>query len=366
MDDIVILPNCSQICLDIKDEQYQTYSILVSGIVLPTIGFFGIFGNIFVIMVYFDENQRKFSISIYLGALGLSDLLMIFNAIFLFVLEAWRHQFSALSLIYGFCAPISFPFASIFQTTSIYFCVGAAIDCFVRICLPKAVSQIFCTPLMAKKFVITVVCSSLIYNIPHFFEIYATDCVENTGFVSLQICPTDLRRNVLYYTIYYTYCYTVFLAVGPLLLLIALNTFVICNVIKGAKNEECDTISLILVVCLFISCNTAALLVNFLELALYEKLKDIIAYLVDLSNLLVVINCTANFFVYLIFGASFRASFRRLINCHGYERKLTLEENNRNSEKSCTNLSKTNAVETNELILFLNQHNQQMVTQCIY
>jgi hypothetical protein len=55
------------------------------------------------------------------------------------------------------------------------------------------------------------------------------------------------------------------------------------------------------------------LLVNFLEMTLQDhvsstgrenfcsfQLQNMIIYLVDLSNLLVVINCTANFFVYLV------------------------------------------------------------------
>ncbi len=77
--------------------------------------------------------------------------------------------------------------------------------------------------------------------------------------------------------------------------------------------DDSDTISLILVVFFFIFCNVTALLVNFLEMTLQDhvsstgrenfcsfQLQNMIIYLVDLSNLLVVINCTANFFVYLV------------------------------------------------------------------
>lgn len=78
-------------------------------------------------------------------------------------------------------------------------------------------------------------------------------------------------------------------------------------------SDDSDTLSLILVVCFFIVCNFTALLVNFLELTLYEQLSHVIVYLVDLSNLLVVVNCTANFFLYLIFGNSFRQSLYKIM-----------------------------------------------------
>lgn len=59
------------------------------------------------------------------------------------------------------------------------------------------------------------------------------------------------------------------MAVGPLVLLIMLNIFVVYQVVRRPKDPDSDIVSLILVVCLFIFCNFMALLVNFLELTLY-------------------------------------------------------------------------------------------------
>lgn len=74
------------------------------------------------------------------------------------------------------------------------------------------------------------------YNIPHLFELQSIPCIdERFNLESLQICPTEFRMNSLYYTIYYTYMYTTFMAVGPLLLLILLNICVVVTVLtKGA------------------------------------------------------------------------------------------------------------------------------------
>lgn len=55
--------------------------------------------------------------------------------------------------------------------------------------------------------------------------------------ISRQICPTDMRKDPVYYAIYYTYMYTTFMAIGPLILLIVLNLFVITCVIKKGTNS---------------------------------------------------------------------------------------------------------------------------------
>uniref|UniRef100_A0A914HZS0 G-protein coupled receptors family 1 profile domain-containing protein n=1 Tax=Globodera rostochiensis TaxID=31243 RepID=A0A914HZS0_GLORO len=264
-----------------------------------------------------DRNGRLGGV--YLMALAVSDFLMICTAMFLFVLEAWRHHGPmGLAYAYGVGAPFFFPLASIFQTTSVYFCVGAAIDLFVSVALRGPISESYCTVRIARKFVLITACLAVLYNIPHFFELRSIDCFETRDGLnvrSLQICPTEFRMSHVYYSIYYTYMYTVFMAVGPLVLLIVLNICIVVNVLKRPHDPDSDIISLILVVFLFIFCNFTALLVNFLELTFSEQLKHVIVYLVDLSNLLVVINCTANFFVYLIFGNSFRRTLREI--CFG-------------------------------------------------
>lgn len=113
----------------------------------------------------------------------------------------------------------------------------------------------------------------VLYNIPHIFELHAIECIDtrHDNILSLQICPTEIRLDPVYYTIYYTYAYTTFMAVGPLLLLIVLNICVVSTVVRKGASEDSDTVSLILVVCFFIFCNFMALLVNFLELTLYEQ-----------------------------------------------------------------------------------------------
>lgn len=64
----------------------------MSGVILPIIGLIGIVGNFLVMAVYGNVEQRGHSTNIYLAALALSDFCMIWTAIILYGLEAWRHH----------------------------------------------------------------------------------------------------------------------------------------------------------------------------------------------------------------------------------------------------------------------------------
>ena len=145
------------------------------------------------------------------------------------------------------------------------------------------------------------------------------------------------------------------MAVGPLLLLIVLNCFVMVSVIrKGASGEyailyledDCVRLSIVPISrgLRHIESHTRCLPLHLLQfhrtagqlpragslrtgssriatftnaLTVRFKLKHVIVYLVDLSNLLVVINCTANFFVYLSFGSSFRRTLCSIFSSSG-------------------------------------------------
>ena len=195
------LPFCN-ICLGSTDPKYLTYNMAVSGVLMAFFGVIGLVGNFFVVMVYGSRQRRVYSTSIYLAALGASDFCLISTAMFLFVLEAWRHHgYPNLAYLYGRGAPFIFPLGAVFQTTSIYYCVSAAVDCFIDVVLPSICKQICCTAKKAKYIVVTLLILCILYNIPHCFEIESVLCIDKFGDKSLQICPTDIRMDPIYYTV---------------------------------------------------------------------------------------------------------------------------------------------------------------------
>uniref|UniRef100_A0A1I7UJL6 G_PROTEIN_RECEP_F1_2 domain-containing protein n=1 Tax=Caenorhabditis tropicalis TaxID=1561998 RepID=A0A1I7UJL6_9PELO len=302
-------------------------SFLIGGII-ALLALIAVLSNIFRMLGILktkisSSTYRKHRSAIYslLAQFMTSSVIFVPPIIFVFVVLIGIDGAQTLAYMYVIGAPIIFPVAAVFQTSSVYFCVAAAVDCFIIVVLPESVKQLYCTPRRAKMTctILMIMCS--VYNIPHFFELEKVDCLDEHGLDSMQICPTDIRLDPAYYAIYYTYMYTTFLAIGPLTLLILLNVCVVFTVVtKGSADENGGKENgfekrrhnipnprrLF-----FIFCNFTALMVNFMELIFNDP--TMLVYFVDLSNLLVVVNGTANFFCYFIFGTSFRNTLKKIV-----------------------------------------------------
>ncbi|KAK6032712.1 7 transmembrane receptor [Ostertagia ostertagi] len=291
----------------LSESDYVTYNLIVSGVILPLIGLFGLVGNGLSAFVYSRPEMRT-STNLYLCALGCSDSAVILTGIFLFFLDSVRKFSLNLTRLFGLFSPIVFPMGMTAQTCSVYFTIFAGADCFAQVCLPENVKRSVARTPFIRRCIVFVFVFAVLYNIPHCFEAVVIDCYHETlRGSSWEVCPETMRYNELYQEIYYKYMYAIFLAVGPLIILVILNTFIIGASIFGTGGTSAgDTISLILVVLLFIACNVAALLLNTFEDRIIESIGPYINYIVDLSNLLVVFNSSFNFIIYVTFSRSFK------------------------------------------------------------
>lgn len=107
------------------------------------------------------------------------------------------------------------------------------------------------------------------------------------------------------------------MAVGPLILLLLLNSAIILHLLFGGNDGrrfDSSTMTLIIVVILFIVCNVPGLTANVIEWL--DGTNPLLSYIIDISNLLVVFNSSANFIVYMTFDSSFRQTFMRITTMH--------------------------------------------------
>ncbi|CAK5020400.1 unnamed protein product [Meloidogyne enterolobii] len=275
------LPNCGLCTQFASDHAYQIYNLVVIGFLLPFISLCGLCGNILSAFIYSRPALRhSYTGSIYLSALGCSDTAVILTALFLFFIDSIRRYSLNLSILYGTLSPVVYPAGMIAQTCSVYFTIVAAVDCFVQVCMPSKIKRLFSSQLFTKCLASGILAFAFIYNIP-------------------------------YMLIYYKYMYAIFLAVGPLIVLIVLNIIVIIATVFCKKGNSADNLALILVVLLFILCNTVALLINIFETHLASSMSWRINYIIDISNLLVVFNSSFNFVIYYNFSRPFRCTFSR-------------------------------------------------------
>ncbi|KAI6174469.1 G-PROTEIN-RECEP-F1-2 domain-containing protein [Aphelenchoides fujianensis] len=309
------LPHCGSCQPSNDDHTYLIYNFMVIGLLLPFISLCGLFGNGFAAFVYSRPAMRT-STNLYLCALGCSDNGVILTALFLFFLDSIRRYSLKLSIIYNMLSPYVYPVGMIAQTCSVYFTLIAAVDCFIHVCLPDRFRQWFNHPWTIKGLLSFVILFSILYNLPHCFEGILIECWHtHFNHWAVEVCPAPFRFHPTYVLVYYKYFYSIFLAVGPLVVLIVLNTCIILftMVFKKVEGESGDNVALILVVVLFICCNTVALLINIYEEHLSKLLEARINYVIDLSNLLVVFNSSFNFIIYYNYSKMFRRNFKHSV-----------------------------------------------------
>ncbi|ETN77955.1 hypothetical protein NECAME_10686, partial [Necator americanus] len=258
------------------------------------------------------------------------------------------------------------PFGYMAQTCSIYFTVAAAFDCYINVSrlrhrsekssrdvsFPggatsyvhevcwKSHSKNYCTIRRAKQICSSIVVVSIMYNSLRFPQFNLRKCFhEASGGTGsppelmhffqdqiIEICPTSLFFTIN--MVYNVYMYMVLMTLLPFLFLLCLNAIIVFrqslesgkqkevvdssdNLLKPRSNPSGggdDTITMIMVVILFLACNTLALIVNVIE-TFFEPDPILLNLLSDASNFLVVFNSSVNCVIYFVFNNEYREIF---------------------------------------------------------
>ncbi|KHN83139.1 putative G-protein coupled receptor C02B8.5 [Toxocara canis] len=94
------------------------------------------------------------------------------------------------------------------------------------------------------------------------------------------------------------------------------------HVSRADRAEENNSpTTLVLVVALFLFCNSISLLVNIFDMISGLISEAMSMIMIDIGNLLVVFNATANFFIYISFSKAYRISLKRIFQKSSKKRK---------------------------------------------
>lgn len=288
-----------------------------NGILLNAVGILGILGNI-LSMIILSRPQMRSSINYLLIGLARCDIVLILTSILLFGVSAIYPYTNYLRYYYMRLLPeisrVLYPIAMSAQTASIYLTLTVTLERYVAVCHPLRARAI-CTYGRARIYVVVILVFSICYNIPRFFEVALIEHQdEEFGYVYC-ITASELRGNEIYINIYIHWLYLVFIYFIPFLSITFFNGMIYRQVRKA--NRERQKLSrtekreiglatmLFCVVIVFMCCNILALLVNVIE----SFFGDIYDPLVKTSNLLVTINSSVNFIIYVIFGEKFKRIF---------------------------------------------------------
>ncbi|XP_055842285.1 FMRFamide receptor [Episyrphus balteatus] len=303
----------------------------VCGVILNLVGILGILGNI-LSMVILSRPQMRSSINYLLIGLARCDTVLIITSMLLFGIPSiypyTGYLFYYYYYIYPNISPCVFPIAMAMQTASVYMTFTVTLERYVAVCHPLK-ARALCTYGRAKIYFIGCIVFAVFYNLPRFWEVVVLAYTPpGTNDVIYCVRPSKLRQDTDYINVYVHWCYLVVNYFIPFLNLAVLN----CLIYRQIKlaNRERQRLSrtekreiglatmLLCVVVVFFLLNFLALYNNIQE-AFYGFIDD---NLIKISNLLVTINSSANFIIYVIFGEKFKRIFLLIF----FKRRLSRDQ----------------------------------------
>lgn len=237
-----------------------------------------------------------------------------------------------------------YPFTLMAQSSSVWTFVAITVERWLAVCRPlKAIS--ICTIGNAKKALIIIYISAIVYNLVRFgeYKLETFSLEPRSSNVSVHYVVDSspgLRANWYYNWIYFISLYLITHFVVPFSILLIFNFLMIFAILKAkAKRKHLSrkeiteyktTVMMCVIVLVFLLCNSLPMILNVLE-AFYPNLfldphTMVIGYMLnDICNLLVVINSTINFITYSVFSQKYRNLLKAFINRTSHLTRLNTE-----------------------------------------
>ncbi|XP_043275248.1 FMRFamide receptor [Venturia canescens] len=297
------------------------FEFITNGILLNLVGLFGLFGNI-ISMIILSRPQMKSSINYLLIGLARCDTVLIITAVLLHGLPA-IYGYTGLLFDYKFVVfprivKYLYPLSCMAQMVTVYLTLTVTMERYVAVCHPLR-ARSFCTYGRARLAVLCIVIVSILYNLPKFWEVdLETEIHWKYNVTVYCVIPANLRSSDIYITVYVNWMYFFVYYAFPFVALVVFNVAIYQRVRKAnrdlqhlsrSQRREIGLATMLMcVVIVFIVCNVLPLVSN-----VYEKFQVLPpVWLVQSGNLLVTINSSVNFIVYVIFGRKFKRIFLRL------------------------------------------------------
>ena len=311
-------------------DAFSSYGLIVEVYITSIFILFGFVGNTLTFMVL--KRDKQTTTTFLMQALATMDIIYLATCVFLQVYEGLHYfsgWFTPSSGFYPYLEVYLYPVARIAQMSAEYVVVLVTIERFVSVCIPTRAKLICALPRM--KIALTcLICMSVLYNAPFFFEVYTItsyDPCRKVYLVNKHYTALYLNTN---YHLYYRCILQILLRwIVPLFILLVLNTKLIFALreawmraakMKGSRKQRDGdsnniTLMLVIVVIVFIICQTP-----YLTLVIAETLQTYVAsfrvyyrktqlswirYLF-LCNLLLTMNSSINFIIYCLCGRRFR------------------------------------------------------------
>nr|ALM88335.1 FMRFamide receptor [Chilo suppressalis] len=313
----------------------KLYRFVLNGVLLNCIGAGGLLGNALAVLVL-SRPQMRSSVNCLLVGLAACDTVLILTSVLLFGLTAVYPYTGRLRYYYyhvcPHITPYAYPIANAAQTMSVYLTLIVTVERWVAVCHPFR-AKALCTSSRARLYVFGTAVFAFLYNFPKFFEAETYVSVDDGELVHC-VKPNEAFRTESYIAVYIHWMYLIVMYIVPFTALAVLNACIVKQVrraqaerarLSRVQRREISLATMLLVVVLvFFLCNILPLVTNSCEV-FFENQLEKLDPLVKTSNLLVTINSSVNFVIYVIFGEKFKRVFLKMFCAGGIWRRGTRE-----------------------------------------
>uniref|UniRef100_A0A0K0EQJ5 G_PROTEIN_RECEP_F1_2 domain-containing protein n=1 Tax=Strongyloides stercoralis TaxID=6248 RepID=A0A0K0EQJ5_STRER len=302
----------------------------------------GVFLNLICIYVFREHSKEHKApvIHYYLITLTLWQTGVLLNGFLLYSYpNMYRKYFGSLES-YKLISPYIFTGANITMVASVWVVLVLTIDRYLALCKPLKHRYIGKRS-RVKRIMIVVSILAIIYNIPRYFEIATIKiCTikNNTTNCIYDVIRTPFAYNSLYHLLYKIIsqlllvslipCFILFILTLKISLAIRqaiLNRKKLCPDMaevnknyqksKPVSKEHKANIMLVLIIVKFLISTilptTCDIIEKIIGAEVFQR-SHLATVVVDISNFLIVLNCSTNFWVFLLYGQRFRKYCKRI------------------------------------------------------
>ncbi|VDK46672.1 unnamed protein product [Anisakis simplex] len=323
----------------------QMISYLLNGYLTAICVVMGVILNILCIFVFLRYRRGSTPvIQYYLVTLTIWQTALLCNAFLLYSLPTLIYGRVVATGYYVYLYPFVYALANTTHTGSVWVVLTLTVDRYLALCRPlthRAIGK----RSRVKRLMIAVSILAVIFSAPRFFEVHVIEhCVIDPQNATDVLCMpaisrTKLPENHTYWSVYHIILAMLFVTLVPCVLLfwltltisMALRRAIMKRKTLCAPNADLDgrnknnvpsrkehksNIMLVLVIAKFLFSDILPTVADVLEHIVgdYVFMTSSLATLfVDFSNFLLVLNCSTNFWVFIIWGKRFRRSCRQML-----------------------------------------------------
>ncbi|XP_023932499.1 G-protein coupled receptor daf-37-like [Lingula anatina] len=302
---------------------------------------FGILGNILVVTVL-TLDKPVTSTSIMLRGLAISDTLFLVTTflykpmlgIYVHLGEAEFYAKYTYTCLIQYLRPIMYSL----QHISTWIVVAVAVDRYFAVCRPlQNLSRRYANRIRPCLTLLAVYLGCFIFNIPRFFE-YETTVIQ---YKNRTMCSPkenqSVRQNKFFIIFYCWILYFLIMYIIPIVTVTVINVKLILSLrqarkqranLRGhaphAEREENTTRLLIIVVLVFIGCQTPDFVLQviyFINVINPLNIKSALGVFSKVTDTLLTFNAAVNFLIYCAIGTNFRKTLTDLLMCKIKTRK---------------------------------------------